>query len=226
MEKAPFALLGLQCRAMAFLGVLVDARLQSRSTSMNIVARVLLSVYGVAFYSFASVVPLGLSPLYQFPVTITWLHVAATLGGSVLAVALRRSAPAFTAAWIVYVATLSPVLGIFHNGPQIVADRYSYLASHRLGAPHRRPGGPPMEGRAGCSRRGRGVGSLLLGTLTWQQSQCGRLYRALEPRGGREPGEPGSALQPGPCPRRRGRLAAAIAHWEETRRRSVEHGVL
>jgi tetratricopeptide (TPR) repeat protein len=41
---------------------------------------------------------------------------------------MRRRWPAFTAAWLVYAITLAPVLGFFHNGPQAVADRYSYLA--------------------------------------------------------------------------------------------------
>jgi hypothetical protein len=33
----------------------------------------------------------------------------------------------------IYTIMLLPVLGIVQNGPQIVADRYSYSAMHRLG---------------------------------------------------------------------------------------------
>jgi tetratricopeptide (TPR) repeat protein len=40
----------------------------------------------------------------------------------------RRPWPAFAVATIAYVATLLPVLGIFQNGPQAAADRYTYLA--------------------------------------------------------------------------------------------------
>ena len=46
-------------------------------------------------------------------------------------VMMRRRWPAFTAVCLVYAITPAPVLGFFHNGPQAVADRYSYLA--RLG---------------------------------------------------------------------------------------------
>jgi len=40
----------------------------------------------------------------------------------------RRRAPYFLGAWVVYIALLSPMLGLAQSGPQVVADRYSYLA--------------------------------------------------------------------------------------------------
>src|SRR5262249_30880850 len=39
-----------------------------------------------------------------------------------------RRWPAALAAWVVYALTIAPVSGIVHNGPQLVADRYSYLS--------------------------------------------------------------------------------------------------
>jgi tetratricopeptide (TPR) repeat protein len=87
-----------------------------------------LSIYGLAFYLWKSVMPFGLSPLYQLDFTVTWLHfgaVAALLG---IALLMRRRGPAFAVATVAYVATLLPVLGIFQNGPQAAADRYTYLA--------------------------------------------------------------------------------------------------
>ena len=60
----------------------------------------------------------------SFPLTITWLHVAATLGGASCSPAARACVHRR-----VDRRDALPVLGIFHNGPQIVADRYSYLAS-------------------------------------------------------------------------------------------------
>ena len=57
---------------------------------------------------------------------------------------MRRRWPAFTAVWLVYAITLAPVLGFFHNGPQAVADRYTYLAclgwALLIGAPPRPSG--------------------------------------------------------------------------------------
>ena len=42
--------------------------------------------------------------------------------------ALHRRQPWVGIAGLAYLVTLLPVLGIFQNGPQIVADRYSYIA--------------------------------------------------------------------------------------------------
>src|SRR5437667_324313 len=43
-------------------------------------------------------------------------------------VALRRRVPGLPAVWLAYVVILLPVLGIVQSGPQIAADRYTYLA--------------------------------------------------------------------------------------------------
>jgi len=40
---------------------------------------------------------------------------------------LRRRWPWLLAAWAAYIVMLLPVVGIAHNGPQIAADRYTYL---------------------------------------------------------------------------------------------------
>src|SRR6266705_6428176 len=42
--------------------------------------------------------------------------------------ALRRRVPGLPAVWLAYVVVLLPVLGIVQSGPQIAADRYTYLA--------------------------------------------------------------------------------------------------
>ena len=49
-----------------------------------------------------------------------------------------RRTPAFLIAFAIYTVILLPVIGIFHAGPQIAADRYAYLATlplRRLAAP-------------------------------------------------------------------------------------------
>src|SRR2546429_537743 len=89
-----------------------------------------------------------------------------------------RRWPAAGAVWLVYVVTLLPVSGVFQNGPQISADRYSYLPSLSLAL---------ITGAAGLGawrvwtgrRHGRAPGFCLTGAgfvlvtaltlLTWQQ---------------------------------------------------------
>jgi len=127
LEKLPFFALSAAVAAVAFLAMLPLGNALSVA-DMGLGLRVFLSVYGLAFYLFKTVLPLDLSPLYPVFVTITWWHFAVVAGTALVAVLMRRRWPAFTAVCLVYAITLAPVLGFFHNGPQAVADRYSYLA--------------------------------------------------------------------------------------------------
>jgi tetratricopeptide (TPR) repeat protein len=127
LEKLPFFALSAITAVVAFKALLTLGNTRSLA-DLGIGARIFLSVYGSAFYVFKTVVPLDLSPLYPLTVTITWWHFAFVIAATLVAVFMRRRWPAFTAVWLVYVITVSPVLGFFHNGPQAVADRYSYLA--------------------------------------------------------------------------------------------------
>jgi hypothetical protein len=95
---------------------------------MPLLLRLLVSAYGLAFYLGKTLVPLDLSPLYPLSFQVTWLQFGALIGGACLAWAGRRRWAAFTAVALVYVVTVAPVIGIFQNGPQAAADRYSYLA--------------------------------------------------------------------------------------------------
>lgn len=90
--------------------------------------------YGVLFYLGKTLWPVDLVPLYEQPTlaTATNVEYVASFLGFVLIttvlVAQRRRWPALRCAWACYLAILAPVLGIFQSGPQLVADRYSYLS--------------------------------------------------------------------------------------------------
>src|SRR5713101_6887732 len=127
LDKLPFFALSAAATIVAFLALLPLGNTRSLA-DLGIGARIFLSMYGLAFYVFKTLAPLDLSPLYPLTVTITWWHFAVVIAATVLAVSMRRRWPAFTAAWLIYAITLGPVLGFFHNGPQAVADRYTYLA--------------------------------------------------------------------------------------------------
>jgi protein O-mannosyl-transferase len=102
---------------------------------IGIVERLAISVYGLVFHLWKTILPLGLAPFYALktpvvPLSRPYLVCALVVGTiTVLAVLGRRRWPALAAGWVVYVATLLPVSGIFQNGPQLTADRYSYLPS-------------------------------------------------------------------------------------------------
>lgn len=92
------------------------------------------AMYGLAFYPIKTLFPTGLIPLYEQNPSATALdplNVAAA--GLVIATAglllsMRKKHPALLTTFALYVVILSPVLGLAQSGPQIVADRYSYLA--------------------------------------------------------------------------------------------------
>jgi len=131
IEKTPFFALGVAAAGMALfaqsLSVIV---VNERSWGY----RALQSVYGLVFYPWTTLLPIGLSPIHEHPTElhiteprlIAALLVILLLTGTLIA--LRRRWPAGLATWAIYVIVISPVLGVVQAGPQFVADRYSYLA--------------------------------------------------------------------------------------------------
>lgn len=97
-------------------------------------SRIVQCFYGTAFYFWKTIWPAGLIAMYPLHAPLrlaTPAHLASVLfvvAVSVAAVVLRRRWPALAAVWCCYLAQLSPVLGLFQNGPQVAADRYTYLA--------------------------------------------------------------------------------------------------
>jgi tetratricopeptide (TPR) repeat protein len=79
-------------------------------------------------------VPLRLLPMYELPETLSFseprfaLAALAVVSVTGLLLAAARRWPAPLIAWLAFAAFVSPVLGLLQVGPQLVADRYSYLA--------------------------------------------------------------------------------------------------
>ncbi len=98
---------------------------------VGVVDRLALSAYGLAFYLWKTLLPIRLTPLYEAHgfLMASAVSAAVVIAIMALALALRRRFPALLAVWVTYVVMLLPVLGIFQNGPQIAADRYTYLAT-------------------------------------------------------------------------------------------------
>jgi len=132
VEKIPFVVGSALVIPIALVAARRGANLFAM-TDLGMVERVAISLHGLMFYLEKTLLPVGLSPFYplQTPIEpfsapyLTRAAMVAMITG--LAIASRRRWPAVSAAWIVYVATLLPISGIFQNGPQTAADRYSYL---------------------------------------------------------------------------------------------------
>lgn len=98
------------------------------------VQRLVVVVYNLGFYFYKTLLPINLLPFYPMPKPFGSL-VDVFLASSVFVAAmtafswlLRRRLPALAAAWAHYVLTLLPVAGLIKTGPQLAADRYSYLS--------------------------------------------------------------------------------------------------
>lgn len=133
LEKVPFSLLALATVVTAVIAQAENSNLKPIEQH-GIAARLAIALFGTAFYLWKTVVPIGLSPLYQLPTHVNpleWQFVlsgAATMAISGALIVARRRWPAGLALWISYVVILLPVLGIVQVGPQIAADRYTYLS--------------------------------------------------------------------------------------------------
>jgi Flp pilus assembly protein TadD len=134
-EKWPMVLIGVVTAWVASLaqrGVFATKTLEQ----WTVTDRLVQACYGLWFYVRESVAPMGLSPLYQLPPHME-------VGPNVVAIAFAvvllglilwcwKSRPAVSIALLIYVILISPVLGFVQSGEQIVADRYSYLATMPL----------------------------------------------------------------------------------------------
>src|SRR5215470_5449905 len=131
-QKVPFVLLAAAVAAGAFRALHSGAA-ATPWERLGLLERVALSAYSIVFYLQKMLLPVGLSPLYELSLPVRAFDRPFVLSGAIVllmtiaALGLRRRAPGFLAAWTCYLVALLPVAGIFHNGYQIAADRYTYL---------------------------------------------------------------------------------------------------
>src|SRR5437867_4559767 len=133
IEKIPFVLLAAAASAIAVMAQF-SVHAAASLAELSVPGRLAVSAYGLSFYLWKMVVPVNLSPLYELPPTVNpwappfFLSYGLVLAITAIILALRRRVPGLPAAWLAYIVVLLPVLGILQSGPQIAADRYTYLA--------------------------------------------------------------------------------------------------
>ncbi len=238
-EKIPFFLLALVFAAVALLAQREAGALLPLE-NYGIVKRVAQAFFGISFYLWKTIAPLNLSPIYALPLHLDiWdrlvfaLSVAVDLGITAVLLIIRKRWPALPAAWIYYLALLAPVLGLFQAGPQLAADRYTYLAC--LVWPMVFAGALVSLWRTWSNRFGArqtivavaAVGAIIplsLGALTWRQTQIWHdpltLWRyavRVDPDASKAHNNLANALV------RRGRIAEAIEHYRQAVRIDPEY---
>lgn len=93
--------------------------------------RLAQAFYGLAFYPWKTLLPTGLSPLYEYSILLEprpFTVAAACVSTFALFLALTRTrADGLVQGALAYALLLLPALGLFKSGRMIAADRWSYL---------------------------------------------------------------------------------------------------
>ncbi|MCC7292277.1 MAG: tetratricopeptide repeat protein [Phycisphaerales bacterium] len=132
IEKFVFAVPALAAGVAAILAQRASGALQPLD-SYTPWMRFLQAIYALGFYLAKTLWPVDLVPFYGWPEDMTEVYAptllcAIALGAAAIVIwRSRRRCPAVALAAAVYVVLVSPVLGIAQSGPQLVADRYTYL---------------------------------------------------------------------------------------------------
>ena len=132
LEKVPFFALAAVFSALT-VWVVHAKGFMYPAYDLSVIERVLVALRGYGFYLYKMALPFGLAPLYPLPSepALVSLEYASSLllflGISVACVLLLRKSRVFMAAWLFYLVTLLPVIGILQVGGQAVADRFSYV---------------------------------------------------------------------------------------------------
>ena len=132
LEKVPFFVLAVAIAVVALLAILAIDNLKAVGR-VTLVQRLAITAYSMAFYPWKTVAPFNLAACYELPFRIhplEWPYLVSYAFVAALTVAVvlaRRRQPGWLMAWIFYAVSLIPVGGLLQNGPQIAADRYTYL---------------------------------------------------------------------------------------------------
>jgi tetratricopeptide (TPR) repeat protein len=175
LDLIPFALLSAATAVLSIVALHAPAQLDTP-------AKVAVSAYSIVFYLWKTVVPAGLSPIYEMPQRVDPFD-ARFVGSYIIVLLLgaaiwlqRRRWPGLVAGTLVFLVIVFPLLGVVQNGPQIAADRYTYHAAPALAIL-----AAAVLGRA-PSRVAVLVGSaivVILGALTWNQALVWRDTKTL-----------------------------------------------
>ena len=134
LQKLPFFALGLaSAMTSSWAANFLPGTMKSLE-EWGIAERLGTALLGLGYYVEKTLWPTRLAALVELPYRfdfsapsflVTAACVVAAASGIWIA---RKRAPALAAAAAVYVLALLPVLGLLQAGPQLVAERYSYLA--------------------------------------------------------------------------------------------------
>ncbi|MCC7011837.1 MAG: tetratricopeptide repeat protein [Planctomycetes bacterium] len=133
LDKLPFAAVAFVVALLAYWGQAAHPEAVVSWSDHTLSERLAQSAYGLAFYVGKSLAPSDLVALRGLPGEVHWgearfaLPACAVLASAVALAFARRRASAPLTAFALYAVLVAPMLGLAQCGPQLVADRYSYV---------------------------------------------------------------------------------------------------
>jgi tetratricopeptide (TPR) repeat protein len=178
-ELTPFVLLATVASVLSIVALHPPAQL-------DVPQKLAVSAYGLVFYLAKTLLPRGLSPLYELPQHVDPIALRYLICYIVVVVItaaawiIRRRSPGTVAALAAFFVAILPMLGVVQNGPQITADRYTYFAAPALallaGAAYI---WASRVNRVAAARFAAVALVAVLTLLTWRQTLVWRSTRAL-----------------------------------------------
>ena len=130
LEKIPFFLLSISVGCLTILAQSRKGAMPSLET-LGPLSRLMNALHSLIFYLGKMVAPIHLTAFYPLPAEPFSLEV---LGATFLVMLIsrfcfvqRKVRPALGTAWLFYLVTVSPVIGLLQAGTQAAADRYTYI---------------------------------------------------------------------------------------------------
>lgn len=188
LEKTPFFVLTIVFARLARWAQWGQLDTMKTWEEHTLVERIAQAFHGLAFYPLKTLLPAGLMPIYELPETLSPFHspylfsMLAVLIVTAVLLLLARRFPAGIVAWACFGVIVSPVLGVQQSGPQLVADRYSYLSCMPFAL---LAAGLLLAGSfraAAVKRAAAPFAAALIGVsavLTWRQTTAWQSSRAL-----------------------------------------------
>ena len=137
MEKVIFFVLAVNAGIIAILAQGSEYAIRS-SVAYPLTTRLLVGLNSIIAYMSKMIWPVNLSPFYPYPADVSlWSfeYMVPLLLVIIITIActtILKRQRVWLAAWMYFLVTLSPVLGIIQVGDQAMADRYAYLPSISL----------------------------------------------------------------------------------------------
>lgn len=134
LEKFPFAALSLVSSVITILAQKTGNTMATLE-EQTFFARLAVALRACVFYLYKTILPAGLSPYYPLPANdrlfdaVFFLSLLLFAGICVYCAVVLKKRKYLLSAWLFFLITLAPVIGIVQVGAQAAADRYTYLPS-------------------------------------------------------------------------------------------------